>query len=583
MAAVSGLIMCFTFYQYWNTTRYSTLQQRAFFEEEEEDYDEYLLSLPQHHDLFRHQQGAPGGGGHLDETHRGKKHPFDLSFSGNMSIEEQHEYGVAMDPFPSQSLKPLDLFTGLVRNRNCAFLEKRRLLRSAQLLQKNFTDMALSAVLSASLEKLPHLNAQCPYFALCKGKHAKVSFCVYHHFAYEVTDIISKKDSNSQQKESLEQPLNKAQPGEEGNQDFPPQQVNQDKSDVKRDNDKISSQSAGKTQNKGTESSLEPTSRTKRYNAEVVALQNVYLNHRGQIFDDQYYYRCGGCELPFEAPSNETLYLHRFTKVPLGVNLVLTKPTKLFYTIGDFLPSLYLLKDIISRFPTIPIFVSITQDYLQYVRYLGLDETRINFIEFNRPRYYYFVKILFSPSWPECRTPPNILWNHLRKQYLETQAYKLLPLSTAFEPNHHPFFFPSTHRGNLSVTIYQRELYRVIPNMDEVLTALRNKYPKYSIKLLHEASPMTFAEKVDFFSRTQILIGVHGSELANMIFMPKLSGLVEISPKNFKRGSIRRLAIANRIHYAQSPVNGDWNTIQNVDPAILISSIDRVLKKMYTS
>ena len=85
---------------------------------------------------------------------------------------------------------------------------------------------------------------------------------------------------------------------------------------------------------------------------------------------------------------------------------------------------------------------------------------------------------------------------------------------------------------------------RRLANEDEIRRALEER----GVESV-DAEELTFAEQVSLASRTEVLIGVHGAGLANMLFMSEGSHVIELAHPGYPSPAFYALAAALGLHY----------------------------------
>jgi len=123
-----------------------------------------------------------------------------------------------------------------------------------------------------------------------------------------------------------------------------------------------------------------------------------------------------------------------------------------------------------------------------------------------------------------------------------------LPMTTtastaATAPN--PLEYDYEHRdghcyGKMCVLVLRRSKDRLIVNEDELVARLR-ALPGVDVTVVQLES-FSYAEQLALLARTDVLVGAHGSGLANLMFLPRKAGLVEIFPYVFSRPTYGVLA-----------------------------------------
>jgi hypothetical protein len=100
---------------------------------------------------------------------------------------------------------------------------------------------------------------------------------------------------------------------------------------------------------------------------------------------------------------------------------------------------------------------------------------------------------------------------------------------------------------------------------NEVFTALGSAFPQFEVVAYsdrNETMMRCIECQVELFSRTSVLIGMHGAGFTNSIFMPPGGAIVEIVPSTEGRmnpasGIFSRFAMATGVHHLIYPVPPD--------------------------
>jgi len=301
------------------------------------------------------------------------------------------------------------------------------------------------------------------------------------------------------------------------------------------------------------------------YSADIVGLENVFFDRHGQIFDENYKYLLSGCPLPTDNVP-QSVHLTQVSKFTAAIQLQYPKQGKASYFIPDILPLFYLLRQLISTFPTMPIFVSTSDSNLKYLRYLGIDPNKLNiFPDHVKYQNYIFSQLLFVPTFPKCQTPPAKLWAEIRKNYETSTSYELLGHSL-------------TNKANFKILVINRGTKtRQIPNFDDLLSNMEQHFPGEVATF--EESQSTFEETAQLFSTSTILVGVHGSEFTNMIFMPKNSIIIEIQPTKLSKKWVKSLAKANSFLHSTLLIQGNWEKVSSVNVPNVIEILMKTKEK----
>ena len=78
-----------------------------------------------------------------------------------------------------------------------------------------------------------------------------------------------------------------------------------------------------------------------------------------------------------------------------------------------------------------------------------------------------------------------------------------------------------------------QKIGRVIQNEPELIEGLKQRFPDANI-VAKEFFEMTFKEQVTLMQQADILVGMHGAGLANLVYMPQSSHVIELIPFTWK-------------------------------------------------
>ena len=101
------------------------------------------------------------------------------------------------------------------------------------------------------------------------------------------------------------------------------------------------------------------------------------------------------------------------------------------------------------------------------------------------------------------------------------------------------------------ITIITRIGTRNVVNIDEGVALIRS----YGLEVnwITEMGLLTFEQQVEAMAKTGILMAVHGAGLANVLWMPAHSVVVEITPYVMYASMYRDLAAASGLYYYRLP------------------------------
>jgi capsular polysaccharide biosynthesis protein len=104
---------------------------------------------------------------------------------------------------------------------------------------------------------------------------------------------------------------------------------------------------------------------------------------------------------------------------------------------------------------------------------------------------------------------------------------------------------------------------RRVTNEDALLSALA----PLGFELIVPGA-LTFDEQVEAFALAEIVVGPHGAGLANTLFMPRGSAVLELHHVAFRRPWYRRLAETLGLHYRSLACDADDYSHRNMVVAV---------------
>ena len=109
---------------------------------------------------------------------------------------------------------------------------------------------------------------------------------------------------------------------------------------------------------------------------------------------------------------------------------------------------------------------------------------------------------------------------------------------------------------------------RIIYNEKEIVNQLKSKYPNYDVQL-HYFENMSITNQINIVCSANIFISMHGSGLANMLWLPQNALVIEILPKHFTcRDWYEKAARASGLHYFPYYADGINETIEGDETKI---------------
>ena len=118
--------------------------------------------------------------------------------------------------------------------------------------------------------------------------------------------------------------------------------------------------------------------------------------------------------------------------------------------------------------------------------------------------------------------------------------------------------------------------FRAIPDLSSLVASLQAVL-QLEITIYRESDNLEFEEMVEIFAGCHVLIGTHGRELDNLIFMPENAAVVEVVSRGYLRKAVERLAAVTAVSYFSITVGGTWESIEPVPPKLLLSALGEAI------
>ncbi|XP_067649772.1 uncharacterized protein [Haliotis asinina] len=133
-----------------------------------------------------------------------------------------------------------------------------------------------------------------------------------------------------------------------------------------------------------------------------------------------------------------------------------------------------------------------------------------------------------------------------------------------------------------------RVLQHAISNTDDIIEQLHKEFPDCDLMIISTES-MNMRQQIQAFAKSDILIGPHGHELSNTMFLHQGAGLIELFPTRYRFFSdnrFRQLASWSNVYYS-SWFNMNWmlrdSEVMTVDPDVVIDMVSEMKKILCSS
>ena len=266
------------------------------------------------------------------------------------------------------------------------------------------------------------------------------------------------------------------------------------------------------------------------WDGHVVSIDGgVLVNVLGQTFSPRIHYLHGGCQdiVDREHGGDRKYRLETSVRIiPRAVNLFHTYGYNYYHFLIEVMPRFQMIKVFLEREPDLPVIVH-RESPLHLLKLIGLDKTRLNLIYIDSEDELILISTqMIVPLAPRCLHMPKSIWNVIRIDF-EAHLRDRLRLSQDFHLN-----TPVD-----SIVYFSRFLSkprRHLTEEEQLLELIRNhlsKYPGIHLSVLYGNESL--AHMVQAMNSAGLLVGPHGAGLANAIFMPKGSQLLEIAPQGY--------------------------------------------------
>ncbi|CAI5493543.1 unnamed protein product [Closterium sp. Naga37s-1] len=267
----------------------------------------------------------------------------------------------------------------------------------------------------------------------------------------------------------------------------------------------------------------------KKWAGQVFMLENVYVNWRGQVFNETHLFDPSGCitELNVSYPAGTHVTMHRDV-----VNLlsdVADPRAEVFHELTDLLPMMLPLKEVLPKLKD-AIIVARSRKLLSAVanRVLKLPVTdhEVQGVKPGVP-HLWFVQKLYQPVRQQCRQPSMALWTQFRSNHLLPRDSPQVFRETGAE------FANAESAAGLEggvpadwVVVVGVDVAGRVQEAGYIRDALRFFYPEDRIVLFK--NNLNVLEAKDLFNRAVLFISTSTSALAHVMFMPPNATVLEL-------------------------------------------------------
>jgi len=270
----------------------------------------------------------------------------------------------------------------------------------------------------------------------------------------------------------------------------------------------------------------------------------------------------------------KTSIVHKFEEVAVMMNVY---SNNFFHQLVELVPAFLQLLPLLRVNPEIPILMNKEIHSPELLRYVGLDERKLNIVFARRDdsNIFYYGRRVFFPLFPPCHYTTKSQWASIRKEFFSRTGSEILgePLPTL--PPLKDLVVVFLDRGTKSSGA-ERALLR----QADILERIKKEIKPAELEVF-KGAPLQ--EAIRIFARAHIVVGVHGAGLSNMAFLPQSSVVVEIQPDEYTNYCFYNLARTLGIQHLVVPAKGTKESPTKVDPDLLIDSLRMAVRILESS
>lgn len=323
-----------------------------------------------------------------------------------------------------------------------------------------------------------------------------------------------------------------------------------------------------------------------RWTSQVFVLHNVYVNIAGQVFNSTHFFDHNSCagDHPFDHATGTAV--HRFREL---VSLVDWFAWDAKTNLLTLLPLLVSLERVLPFMKGIPVAfghrVGHMKSQLQKMQTIGLQDLlgleldAMNAQILKDDQLFYADKLIL-PLHQRCGKPSRAMWQHLRSRHL-------LPIDGL--PMYSPDYSPRNRDSEVPTT-FDIDDWIVVLGVRKVKKPLiaALKLDRFLRRFLPEERVVTYVEgslsmprRKELLNRAKLLIAVHDDILADMVFMPPGSLVLEIRPRSAPDPTYHHLAeVCGHEYYLMLAEGKRGGPLRMKRPFMLYSLVEELAKKL---
>eukprot|EP00270_Netrium_digitus_P010503 TRINITY_DN3265_c0_g1_i6.p1 TRINITY_DN3265_c0_g1~~TRINITY_DN3265_c0_g1_i6.p1 ORF type:complete len:614 (+),score=147.45 TRINITY_DN3265_c0_g1_i6:43-1884(+) len=316
------------------------------------------------------------------------------------------------------------------------------------------------------------------------------------------------------------------------------------------------------------------------YAGDMFLLENVYVNHQGEVFNATHHFMMGGCYYldDFQYTKNKD----KVTKFEYLVNLVNWNAINFYHIVAEIVPEFLIASKVLDYYPGIPVAFRVTQDegiVRQWLKLIGWPLWRLN-IQFMQDSDVFYAKKLLTPAHSYCAKPSGSMLEHLRMDVLKIGHIRSTGFASMLRAKIVVEGVGTGQDDVLGETIIvfgRRKVggARHIVQEEEILQELYLRYHK--LRVVSFWGNISVEETRDLFGIARLYIGAHGAGMTNLIFMQPGAAILELRPDNYFNGCYHYLADRCNLRYHAVVGEGDFNSMLSVDVAAVLDMVQLIL------
>ncbi|GJP37241.1 hypothetical protein CLOM_g21670 [Closterium sp. NIES-68] len=320
------------------------------------------------------------------------------------------------------------------------------------------------------------------------------------------------------------------------------------------------------------------------WGSQVVVLENVWVNARGQAFNHHLYFDRGGCGSDHEFVHAAGTAVREYSAV---VNLAHWNTWQFYHGLVELVPLFLALHALRHNIKGLPVALQLLQvEFFEQVGsfVLGLDAIDLNARVIPNDQLF-FARRLYQPVYAWCGRPSPSLWHRLRHNHL-------LP------PNGLPMLRPdwsvarrapfslsqagASPPGDWVVVVARRVASRALEGHDALVQGVRamvgggqrGEEGENRERVVEFDGSLDISAARPIFRRTLLFIGVHGAALTNLIFMQPNATVVELRPRGMANACYHHLCGACGVQYYLVLCEGGKDTHTTCDMDQVIGAVE---------